>query len=65
MYNIPDIDLTPPDYPEGEKKYPTCECCNEKIKSKYYYLIGVDKIMCLDCLNENFRMETDDYDHNF
>lgn len=58
LRDIPDIDLTPPDYPEGDR-YPTCDCCYKKIKSRFYFDIG--EKLCRECLFENYRFETELY----
>ena len=57
--DIPEINLTPPDYPEEEEIILKCACCDKEIKDKHYYKI--DEILCIDCLNENYRFETENY----
>ena len=36
------------------EKCPMCDCCGEYIQDDYFYNIGGD-ILCLDCLNDNYR----------
>jgi hypothetical protein len=51
---------SPDDVVEHEREYPKCDICGAEIKSKYYYFID-DECMCLECMNEAFRMKTEDY----
>lgn len=60
IYDIPEVDLTPPNLPEGEQKYPICSCCKELIKDKHYYFIN-DEDFCQECLDQNFKLRTEDF----
>lgn len=42
-------------------KLPVCCMCGEPIQDEYYYLIN-DEILCQECLENNFRKETDEYE---
>lgn len=42
-------------------KLPVCCMCGEPIQDEYYYLIN-DDILCQECLENNFRKETDEYE---
>lgn len=59
-FDIPEVNLTPPDLPEGERVYPKCSICGEKIRDEHYYFIN-DEFICTECLNENYRMKTEDF----
>lgn len=45
---------------EGQFVYPKCHICGEEIRDKHYYLISNENV-CVACVNENFRMKTEDY----
>ena len=36
------------------EKCPVCDCCGEYIQDDWFYKIE-GEILCLDCLNENYR----------
>lgn len=42
------------------EKLPVCDYCGERIQDDYYYEIG-DEIICPDCLEHNFRKNTEDF----
>lgn len=44
-----------------EERAPRCIHCGEHIADDYYYEIDGD-ILCLDCLNELYRKDTEDYE---
>ena len=41
-------------------KYPKCDCCGEPILDDYFYNID-GTYYCEQCLNDEFRKNTDDY----
>lgn len=41
-------------------KFPKCDCCGEPITDDYYYNID-GTYFCEDCLNSEYRKNTDDY----
>lgn len=42
------------------RKYPICDCCDERITEEYLYKIcGV--LVCEECLKEEYRKRTEDY----
>lgn len=41
-------------------KQPVCTYCGEAVQDDFLYLIN-DEIMCITCLNDHFRKDTDDY----
>jgi hypothetical protein len=42
------------------RKYPICDCCDERITDEYLYKIcGV--FVCEECLKEEYRKKTEDY----
>lgn len=41
-------------------KLPRCADCGEPIQSEYYYEIN-DECICPDCLESNYRKETEYY----
>ena len=44
----------------GLRKYPICDCCDERITEEYLYKIcGV--LVCEECLKEEYRKKTEDY----
>ena len=46
---------------EQERKLnrlPKCDICGEPIVGEHYYLIHKDRV-CQECLDENYRMDTD------
>lgn len=43
-------------------KLPKCSCCGEPIQEDYYYEFEDGKKICPECLNENYRRWTDDYE---
>lgn len=63
-FDIPELDLTAPDLPEAERKYPKCIYCEEYIKDEHCYFIN-DDYVCEHCieeyLNDNCKMKTEDY----
>ena len=42
------------------KKLPVCDYCHEPVVDYFLYCIN-DEIICLQCLNDNFRKETEDF----
>lgn len=42
------------------QKLPVCTYCGEPVQDDYLYLIN-DEIMCMDCLNDHFRKDVEDY----
>lgn len=42
------------------EEYPTCGCCDEKIQDDYFYIINGEYV-CQGCLDENFKVRTEDY----
>lgn len=42
-------------------RLPICSYCGEPVQEEHYYLIN-DEILCKECLDNNFRKETDDYE---
>lgn len=43
------------------ERLPVCDCCNEPIQDEHYYEIG-DEIFCKDCLDDEFRKDTENYE---
>ncbi len=41
-------------------KLPVCSCCDEHIQDEYFYQIN-DENICVHCLNEYYRKDTEDY----
>lgn len=41
-------------------KLPKCGICGEPIQDEHMYLIN-DEFVCPDCLDRDFRKDTDDY----
>ena len=39
---------------------PQCEICGEPIQDEHLYLIN-DEFVCQECLDRDFKKETDDY----
>lgn len=62
--NIPDnYDLWEAHDREREQalgKLPVCEICGKPIQDEHLYLIN-DEFVCPDCLDRDFRKDTDDY----
>lgn len=62
--NIPDnYDLWEQHDAEQERqlhKLPVCSYCGEHIQDDFLYLIN-DEIICMDCLNDHFRKDIEDY----
>lgn len=44
----------------AEERYPHCDRCGNAIYATHYWEIDGD-IFCEDCLNDEFRRDTDDY----
>ena len=42
------------------EKFPKCDCCGEPITDDYFYNIDGTYI-CEECLNDNYRVSTDNY----
>ena len=42
------------------QKLPVCTYCGEPVQDDFLYLIN-DEIMCMDCLNDHFRKDVDDF----
>ena len=45
---------------EALAKLPKCGCCQEYIQDEYFYLIN-DENICVHCMNEYYRKDTEDY----
>lgn len=48
------------DEDRAEEKYPHCDICGKTIYDEHFYEIEGD-YYCEDCLNDEFRRNTDDY----
>ena len=42
------------------ERLPECSYCGEKVQDEFLYCIN-DEIICNQCLNDNFRKETEYY----
>ena len=42
------------------QKLPVCTYCGEHVVDDFLYLIN-DEIICIDCLNDHFRKDIEDY----
>ena len=42
------------------QKLPVCDYCHESVFDDFLYCIN-DEIICTQCLNDNFRKETEDF----
>lgn len=42
------------------ERLPVCDCCEEPIQDEHYYAIG-NEIFCKNCLDYEFRKNTEDY----
>lgn len=42
------------------EKLPICSECGEPIQDEHFYLIN-DEPICSDCLESNYRKDTEDY----
>ena len=42
------------------RKLPKCAICNEPIQDEHFYLIN-DEPICPECLDDNYRKDTEDY----
>lgn len=40
------------------ERCPKCDCCGEYIQDEYLYLID-GEILCLDCLNDQYRKDAE------
>lgn len=62
--NIPDIMDLWMDYDsqqeKQQEKFPKCCECDKPIFDEYFYMIN-DCIICEDCLNDLYKVNTDDY----
>lgn len=41
-------------------KLPLCDCCEEPIQDYECYFIG-NELLCEDCMNDSYRVYTDDF----
>lgn len=41
-------------------RLPVCSYCVEPAQDEHFYLIN-DEVICMGCLNDNFRKAVDDY----
>lgn len=57
---IADFERWDAEQEEALAKLPICSYCGEKIQKEHLYCIN-DEIICEDCLNDNFRKETEDF----
>ena len=64
MCNIPDaLDLYLDHQAREEaelEKFPQCDSCGEYITDDFCYNVNGD-LLCEDCMNDLFRVSTDDY----
>lgn len=42
------------------EQLPVCDCCGEHIQDEHLYLIS-GEILCMDCLNDQYRRDVDDF----
>ena len=42
------------------EKLPVCDCCLEPIQDEHYYDLG-GELFCKDCLDNEYRKDTEDY----
>lgn len=57
---IADYNRYEADQEEQLDKLPKCDICGEPIQDDYYYNLNGD-IFCKECLDGNFRRNTEDY----
>lgn len=57
---IADFERWDADQQERLEKLPVCTVCGKRIQDDYCYEIN-DEIFCTDCLDDEFRRETEDY----
>ena len=57
--DMPGINLVIPDIAYLES-LPVCERCGEPIQDEHLYLIN-DEFVCQECLDRDFRKDTNDY----
>lgn len=57
---IADFERWDAEQQERIEKLPVCSICGEHIQDEYCYEIN-DEIFCADCLDDEFRRETEDY----
>ena len=45
---------------DDDTPLPVCDFCGRRISDPYYYEVMGD-VICEDCMNEEYRRDTDDY----